>query len=445
MPLYAGVCETNITPPPDVWMGGYIGRGRAMGIHDELYARALVLDNGQTRIALLTADLAAFPEWQAAVRETIAAEIGTVPQAVMLHSSHTHGGPYVYPYRGMGEQDEAYNALLMRKLTGAARQAAANLQPAHLTYGESSAQIGINRRATQPDGNVKIGHNYGGPVSPLVQVMCVNSADGRTFALLFSHACHPTTMVWDNRLLTADWPGAAVARLKERFRVESADTGIAADALPFFLQGCCGDINPMRRGTWPDAQSNGNIIADAAHTARWNAHGRMDDTLDYAEMTVQLPLVPPPSWEACEQEINASLEVMQQTLPDDPEDTRGLAAQGRMEWGKAAQLIHHSPDFEFVQPFTIQKLTLGGATLLGFPAEMFVQYQLDFTAQSSAPLFCLGFTNGCWGYVPTDAEHARGGYEVDGAHKYYGTLAFAPGCEPLIHHAVQTLLNLKES
>lgn len=72
---------------------------------------------------------------------------------------------------------------------------------------------------------------------------------------------------------------------------------------------------------------------------------------------------------------------------------------------------------------------------------MFAQYQLDFTAQSSAPLFCLGYTNGCYGYLATDAEHKRGGYEIEEAHKYYGTLNFAPGCEAHIRHAVQTLLN----
>ncbi len=277
MPLYAGVCETNITPPPDVWMGGYAGRGRAIGVHDELYARVLVLDNGRTRLALIAADLAAIPEWLAEARATIAAEIGTVPEAVMLHCTHTHGGPYVYPYRGMGEPDEAYNSLLLRKLAGAARQAASNLQPAHLTYGESSTQIGVNRRETKPDGSVVIGHNYGGAVTPLVQVLCVNGADGRTFALLFSHACHPTTMGRDNRLLTADWPGAAVSRLKERFRAESADTGIAADALPFFLQGCCGDINPLRRGTWADVQHNGHYHRGRrAHRPleRARTHGR---------------------------------------------------------------------------------------------------------------------------------------------------------------------------
>ena len=47
MPIYAGVCETNITPPPGIWMGGYAARaGVALGVHDELMARAFVADDG---------------------------------------------------------------------------------------------------------------------------------------------------------------------------------------------------------------------------------------------------------------------------------------------------------------------------------------------------------------------------------------------------------------
>src|SRR5262249_49102804 len=154
-----------------------------------------------------------------------------------------------------------------RKLIGAAKQAAENLYPAHLTYGECSAQIGVNRRQTRPAGNTILGLDYGGPVAPTVQTLCVNGADGRTFALLFCHACHPTTMGGENLAIPADWPGAAVAHLKARFRAEAGDSGIAPDALPFGLQGCCGDINPRLRSNWEAVAASGRAIADAAHTA----------------------------------------------------------------------------------------------------------------------------------------------------------------------------------
>ena len=273
----------------------------------------------------------------------------------MLHCTHTHGGPYVYPYRGMGEPDEAYNWILLSANWRARRgRRHGNLQPAHLTYGEASTQIGVNRRETKPDGSVAIGHNYGGVVAPLVQVL-VRERRGRAYVSPFCSAMRVTrtTMGRDNCLLTADWPGAAVALLRNGFAPNLRKRALLPMPCRFSCKAAARDINPLRRGTWAAVRHNGHIIADAAHTARWNAHGRMDDTLDFAEVTIQLPLSPPPSWAECQQVLDHNSTVMQQTLPADPEDLRGVQAQGRLEWAQAAQLIHCQPDFDFLQPFTI--------------------------------------------------------------------------------------------
>lgn len=446
MPLYAGVCETNITPPPGVWMSGYALRPTgAVGVHDELYARALVLDNGQRRLVLIATDLIAFdPDLVARLREGISAPLGVPPEAIMLHCTHSHAGPCVRSYRCMGTRDEAYVDVLVRKMIGAARQAAENLQPAHLTYGEATAQIGINRRQTLPMGNVTLGADYGGPVAPIVQTLSVNAADGPTFAMLFSHACHPTTLGGENLFFSAEWPGAAVAHLKSLFSEQGDDAGWAKGALPIFLQGCCGDINPNRRSSWEAIDANGLTVARAAHTARWSAHGRLDETLDAAEETVELPLLPPPSVEECDRTIAEWEATLERDRAANASEGRLLFDRGRLEWAQVAREIAARPDFHETQPFTIQRLTLGGVHLLGFPAEMFVQYQLDFSTQSPAPVFSLGYTNGCWNYVPTAAEYTRGGYEVDDAYKYYGTLMFSPDCERLIRIATYRLLSISD-
>ena len=229
MPLYAGICATDITPPPGVWMGGYAARlTGAVGVHDPLYARALVLDNGVRRVGLIAADLVSLdPDIVERVRAGVTAQAGIAPDALMLHCTHTHAGPLVKSFRGMGVRDGAYVDLLIRKLIGAVRQALEEMRPAHLTYGEAPAQIGVNRRQTLPDGPVVIGKEFGGAVAPVVQALCVNGADSRLFALLFCHACHPTILGGENLHLSAEWPGVAVARLKERFRREAADTGDA--------------------------------------------------------------------------------------------------------------------------------------------------------------------------------------------------------------------------
>ena len=443
MPLYAGVAETNITPPLDIWMAGYSHRPTgAVGVLDELSARALVLDDGHQRLVLLTADIAAFPpEMVALLRTEIAIRLSAMPQAIMLHATHTHNGPYLGMFRAMGTADAHYLDVLTRKLTSVARQALRTMQPAHLTYGESSAQIGVNRRATDAQGHTVIGANYAGPVSPTVQALCVNGADGRMFAMLFSHACHPTTLPREDLRSSADWPGAAVAALRDRFRREADDSGIAPDAIPLFFQGCCGDIDPIRRGDREAVLANGAQVASAAHTARWNAHGRLDAVLDACELTVEMPLLPPPSLEACDRQVAAAQERLEQGRDTAvaPGALRDLEA--RVEWGQAqrnrAVEPHTTPQ---TQSFAVQRLLLGGVPLLGFPAEMFVQYQLDFAAAFRAPLLMLGTTNGCWNYLPTAEEYVRGGYEIEEACRYYGNPMFAPESDACIREAIAHLL-----
>ncbi len=394
MPLYAGVCETNITPWIGTQMTGYGWVPQtSLAIHDELYARAIVLDDGDRRVCLLTADILGVSVSLAdEIRTLVARATRTVKAAVMLNCSHTHGGPHT-GVSVVGAPDAQYLYALIQKLVGVATQAAGLLVPIHLTYGETSTQIGVNRRLPTPDGKTILAPNYSGAVLPLTQNLIVNGADGRTLAMLFSHACHPTTLDARNRNITGDWPGAAVAHLKRKFQKEGADSGIHESALPLFLQGCCGDIDPVRRGDWEAMEENGRQIAESAHAARWNAHGRLDETLSFAETTLQLPV---------------------------------LSSAG----DSGARTL----------PFSIQRLTLGGVSFLGFPAEMFVQYALDYRTRNNASVFLLGNTNGCLGYFPTTEEHHRGGYEIDEAHQYYGKPSFSPECEALVRDAIHSML-----
>jgi hypothetical protein len=106
--------------------------------------------------------------------------------------------------------------------------------------------------------------------------------------------------------------------------------------------------------------------------------------------------------------------------------------------------VAESDPMPLTKPFAIQRLRIGDAQILGMPAEMFVQYQLDFERQSAGVVLSLGYTNGVHGYVPTAADYPYGGYEVDGANRYYGTLMYAPSCEMLIREEAYHLLGIRE-
>lgn len=432
MPLYAGVSEANITPPPGVWMSGYAGRPTGCtGVHDELHARALVLQDGdRCSVAIVACDLIGFDfEVVDRVRSAIGSELGTEPSSVMLCATHTHGGPTTRTFGAMGPSDAAYMSVLERKLVGVARQAAEALQPASLAYGRSAAQIGVNRRQATGAGTV-LGCNWGGPVSPVVHAIVVRDSRGGAYAVLVSHACHAVTMGGDNLRITADYPGAACTAIKEM---------TAGAVLPIYLQGCCGDVNPLQRGTWEAVAHNGRVVADAAIEAMEAATSASNSTLRVQEAPIELPYLPPPPADVAERDL-ALAEASVALARERGHAGAVMNAEGLRD--HAAYVLRlaqagRPPDAVRSQ---VQCITLGEARVLGLPFEPFVEYALHLEAAHPGPVIVAGYTNGEHGYLPTAAEYARGGYELETAQRYYGTLMLDPACERIVLEACKQLL-----
>lgn len=436
MPLYAGVCETDITPPLGVWMSGYAFRpSGCVAIHDALYARALALDNGQTRLILLAMDLIGLDfDLVQQVREGISAQTGAPVEAIMLNATHTHGGPSVRSFNAMGPRDPAYVDVLVRKLIGIGRQAASQMEPATLACGRAPVQIGVNRRQVRTDGQTVLGHNYAGPVAPWVDALVVRDSRGEPFALLFCHACHPTTLGGDNLQITADFCGYACDYVRRE---------TYGEVMPFFLQGCAGNINPIPRSTFEAAERIGVRLGAAAVEAMQDARPLDSLSLDYAESTVALPVQAPPSPEECAK----SVQEWEQKLEEERQSGQAGRihyAEGMLHYAKLEQqyALQERPDLTI--PFAIQRLTVGGAQILGMPAEMFVQYALDFAAQANQPVFPLAYTNGIHGYMPGAADYPYGGYEVSFANRYYHHLMFTPECERLIRQTAYELQGIAD-
>ncbi len=121
----AGVAVANITPPVGVDMTGFGGRpSGAIGIHDDIFAKVLVLDDGNQQLVIVTSDLLSLDfDLVQRIRELIEANIGIPPENVMLNSSHTHSGPATITLRGLGERDEDYVDVLVKKIAGATQEA----------------------------------------------------------------------------------------------------------------------------------------------------------------------------------------------------------------------------------------------------------------------------------------------------------------------------------
>jgi len=434
--LRAGTAEVNITPPIGTQLTGYGGRvSGCIGIHDDIFARALVLDNGTASLAIVTCDLLGVDrDTVDAVRQGAHEQTGIPPDNIMISCSHTHSGPASMQLGGIADRDELYVKMLNRKITGAISAAKRQLQPAVIGFGREPVRCGNNRRERTPDGKMVLGVNPSGKVAPYVNVMKVAGTDGTPIAVLFNHAAHAVALRGNNLLVSADYPGFA-ARLLKKAKGDSL--------VPMFAQGCCGDINCRYFGTFAEAERVGNILG-AAVLKRMEEIEEHTDTvqLDSRLRVAKLPLQQPPSVQEAEQIlVQARKELQQAQESGNPLQVKVRSRSA--EWAEELLALAKEGEKPRTRDFEIQILRIGDAAIVGMAGEVFVEYQLWVDEQSPfRHNFVHAYTNGVIGYVPTADEFPKGGYEIEVACKYYpGTLMLSPECERVIKETIAQMFD----
>jgi len=259
--LRAGAARVDITPAKDaaLLMSGYAGRTEGhKGIHDNLYARALVLDDGAAQVALVACDLISFPNglWQQIV-ERVSPESGIPVTHILLAGTHTHGAPTpVRPGTGDARQ-AAYAGKVEEGVATAVRQAQAALEPARVGAGAGRASVAVNRRARMADGRWWLGQNPDGPTDRTVAVVKFETPAGRPIALLVNYGVHGVVMGPRNQEITADLPGAASRLIEQHY---------GDQVVGIFTGGAAGDQNPIYGpGTeFPQVAALGQILGEEA-------------------------------------------------------------------------------------------------------------------------------------------------------------------------------------
>ena len=175
--LRAGAAETIITSIKD-----------RPDVYAELYARVLVLADGEKQLAIVTADYGQFSlQYNKVLLEAIQDATGIPPEYVVINCSHTHNAPGV-DGREMSEASEAWLATCLAELV---KNAVDALEPASLRVGRAPVQVGYNRRIMNDEGYITMAPNPEGSVVSWVDVLGAYDANGDIIAVLFSHAAHP--------------------------------------------------------------------------------------------------------------------------------------------------------------------------------------------------------------------------------------------------------------
>jgi len=240
--LRAGAARVDITPranPSNPPNGRYE--------HERLYLRAIVLENGSARAALIGADQSGLSEevWAVASKQ-IATELDCPVANVLMSATHTHSGmaPGDLPGRGGFGQPQPGDPPppIVAQLLQVVREAKAKLQPARVGFGTGFSYLNVNRDAIDAQTHLWTqAPNLDAPSDKTVAVLKFETPEGKPIAAYIDYAMHPVNG-WLAGFISADFPGATSRYVEQAY----GDNMVA-----IFVQGASGDQNPLylRAGT----------------------------------------------------------------------------------------------------------------------------------------------------------------------------------------------------
>jgi neutral ceramidase len=407
--LRTGAVRVNITPYVGINLSGFGGRTKgSVGIHDDLYANAVVLDDGAAKVGIVSCDLLNLDESSvASIREKAERSTGIDGENILISATHTHSGPLTSPLRGFGELDREWVSVLEKKIAGAIFMADNELQDARIGAGKGHAEINVNRRERR-DERIVLGVNPGGAIDYEVGVIRIDDAEQNPICIIANYACHPVVLGGSNYLISADYPGYAMGL------VEQVQRG---NAVAMFLNGTAGNLNPIRVGrTFEEAKQRGTILGAEVVKVCEGIDTSPEIELRVAKEKVELRSGELPSEDELEAIIRKRKSELQSSGREyDPDREITLT------WAQDALTMVKLGKKSAAVPVEVQILRLGEIILVGIPGEVFVEIGLGIKEGSPFEhTFVAGYTNGCIGYMPTKEAFQEGGYETHSAYRLYG-------------------------
>ena len=424
--LRVGAAEVDITPAMGTQIAGSIGIHRpAELVVDPIFAKALVLESGATKLCYLSLDLLSVTnDYSDEIRDRAAEMIGTNRNAVMLHATQNHAAPslghlmcdkdndvYVGEWRFLRGGDDAYHPVVVERTLEAVREANKALRPVRLGVGRGmDGRVAFNRRFVYRDGHAEMGVKGGlenilhreGPSDPEVGVACFQTDDLKPVALLLHHTCHPVHG-YPKRYITAGWPGACCAEMR---------AAAGEQCIPLVANGCCGNVahaNPFDPAFHSSPETMGGLLAETASKVLPELHYTSDVELDFVARRVPIPYRDIPA-----DRLAQAKRTLEETPTPPPSKTRGPRF---VSWDwiydvailDIERLKNRTPCYDY----EIQAFRIGDMALVALTGEPFVEGQLEIKLNSPfAYTFIAHMSNGYIGYIPTTQALERGGYET---------------------------------
>lgn len=401
-PMLVGAAEVQITPPVGTELAGYFSPRVSEGVISELMAKAVVVGEGDDRIAIIACDLITMTaEVSGPARERIERETGIRGQRVLICSTHTHTGPELRPNRPI-KRNEEWFVTLPGLIADAAIAAAGNQRPTIMSIGVDHEEgLAFNRRFRYKDGTEQFGvHDEeqvvgpAGPTDPQLGVIkfCENEGDD-PFAVIVNYSLHID--VTGGNLISADFPAVMTDLLRGVY---------GKDLVCLYVQGACGNINHvpyLMERPWPrkgveKSKQVGRALGGKAACIVEKALPSVDTSVDAEQEILQVRKYP------LDDVVEKRLQEARERVVGQP----GGVHQRMLE-------LIEKYDADEIIPREVQAVRIGDVVFCSAPGEYFVEWGLEIKKWSPHPYtFIAELANDSVGYIPTWEAFRRGGYEA---------------------------------
>jgi hypothetical protein len=432
-----GIARRDITAPVGIYSRywGAADHDAADGVHRPATATAISLgsidQSDQTNLVLVAIDYGSFHPLtdEKEIRYAVQQSAGLDEASLLINVSHCHAGANASSQRTDfpgGEYILDYLAFLKEQIIQVVNEAQSSMTPAWITWGYGRCSLAVHRDYWDAEAEeFGCGFNPLGNPDDTLLVGRVTGDDDALKAVLFNYACHPTTLAWDNHLLSPDYVGAAREVIEQAF-----------DAPALFFQGAPGDLGP-RNGYVGDpaiADQNGRqlgyavastlgsipppatrhvftgIVKSGADIATWEHQPIPENELASAHklsasvQTIELPCKYIPS--------AAELREQMETAPDRPTAERL----------KRRLMVREDMGDGDTYAMPLWTWRLGDVALVAIPNEPYSVLQTSLRAQfADHPVMIMGVTNGTLGYLCPAEDYGTGRYQEKQS-------PFLPGC-----------------
>jgi len=433
----AGYAATVITPPLGTPMAGLFHHREAWSVDNDLRAKAIVLDDGETRLAMVVCDIITIPAMLSGpARKLIAEQSGIPPSQVMISGTHTHTGPLIDaswrlfqdrggPHRnaepGPGGTVRArlnpgYVDFVAQRIADAVAMAARNLQPARMATGKTDVHnICFNRRFHMKDGTVVFNPGVlnpdivkvAGPTDPELITTLLESTDGTPIALWSTLSLHYVGTD-DERSISPDYYGYFGQEIEQHLGCG----GLLANGTSGNINGVNVKVRDPLRGD-AKAKQVAKAVAAAAIASVITADRFTEVRLQSSTERVTLDRYPITDADVQLAQAVVDGEGKRERTPEERysyETGQQMPKAIDFPWAHEVLRVAALPEQDDVE---VQVFTIGDFAIVALPGEIFVELGLDAKQRSPYPTTAvISMSNESHGYIPNRIAFELGGYET---------------------------------